>query len=94
MTAQPICPNASRVEALRNLVGWEKVKWRKPYLTLPEGMEIDFGGLAKEYAVDRALAEARMVAGTPMLVNFGGDLAGVRTARQRPALARGDRLGG
>ena len=68
-------PEASRVEALRNLVGWKKVTWRKPYFTLPEGMEIDFGGLAKEYAVDRALAEARMVASAPMLVNFGGDLA-------------------
>lgn len=68
-------PEGPRVEALRNLVGWKKVSWRKPYFTLPEGMEIDFGGLAKEYAVDRALAEARMVAGAPMLVNFGGDLA-------------------
>jgi FAD:protein FMN transferase len=48
-------------------------------------LEIDFGGLAKEYAVDRALAEARMVAGAPMLVNFGGDLAvsGPRANGQR-----------
>jgi thiamine biosynthesis lipoprotein len=68
-------PLPSQVEALHKLVGWKKVTWRKPYLTLPEGMEIDFGGLAKEYAVDRALAEARMVADAPMLVNFGGDLA-------------------
>jgi FAD:protein FMN transferase len=59
-------PEPSRVEALRKLVGWKKVTWRKPYFTLPEGMEVDFGGLAKEYAVDRALAEARMVAGAPM----------------------------
>jgi len=68
-------PDLVQVEALRERVGWDKVTWRKPYFTLPEGMEIDFGGLAKEYAVDRALAEARMVCGAPMLVNFGGDLA-------------------
>ena len=68
-------PDLVQVEALRDLVGWQKATWRKPYFTLPEGMEIDLGGLAKEYAVDRALAEARMVCGAPMLVNFGGDLA-------------------
>lgn len=68
-------PDASRVEALRKLVGWKKARWRKPWFTLPPGMEIDFGGLAKEYAVDRALAEARLVANLPILVNFGGDLA-------------------
>jgi thiamine biosynthesis lipoprotein len=78
-------PEPSQVEALRKLIGWKKVTWRKPYFTLPEGMEIDLGGLAKEYAVDRALAEARMIAGAPMLVNFGGDLAvsGPRANGQR-----------
>jgi thiamine biosynthesis lipoprotein len=67
-------PDTAQVEALRALVGWRKVTWRKPCFTLPDGMEIDFGGLAKEYAVDRALAEARLVCDAPMLVNFGGDL--------------------
>jgi thiamine biosynthesis lipoprotein len=38
-------------------------------------MEIDLGGLAKEYAVDRALAAARAITALPVLVNFGGDLA-------------------
>lgn len=78
-------PDPPRVEALRKLVGWQKATWRKPYFTLPAGMEIDFGGLAKEYAVDRALAEARMVCGASMLVNFGGDLAvsGARANGQR-----------
>jgi len=37
--------------------------------------EIDLGGLAKEYAVDRALAAARALTSAPVLVNFGGDLA-------------------
>jgi thiamine biosynthesis lipoprotein len=78
-------PDPTQVEALRKLVGWQKATWRKPYFTLPEGMEIDFGGLAKEYAVDRALAEARMASAAPMLVNFGGDLAvsGPRANGQR-----------
>jgi len=42
---------------------------------LPEGMEIDFGGIGKEYAVDRVLALLRGQTDAPLLVNFGGDLA-------------------
>jgi FAD:protein FMN transferase len=37
-------------------------------------MEIDFGGLGKEYAVDRAHLLMAARANVPTLVNFGGDL--------------------
>ena len=66
-------PNPERVRELLPLIGWSKVSWRPPELTLPPGMEIDLGGIAKEYAVDRVLEEAAL-AGLPVLVNFGGDL--------------------
>jgi thiamine biosynthesis lipoprotein len=68
-------PSRERVEALRPLVGWDKVAWRAPVLRMPMGMEIDFGGIGKEYAVDRACAIARAVTARPVLVNCGGDLA-------------------
>lgn len=69
-------PSAERVAQLRDRVGWSRVRWQRPTLVLPAGMEIDFGGLGKEYAVDRALALVRERSGTtPVLVNFGGDLA-------------------
>lgn len=67
-------PDAARVEALLPLIGWSKLTWRPPELTLPEGMEIDFGGLGKEYAVDMALMKAIEVCDKAVLVNFGGDL--------------------
>jgi thiamine biosynthesis lipoprotein len=38
-------------------------------------MEIDFGGIGKEYAVDRVLALALGIFDGAVLVNFGGDLA-------------------
>jgi thiamine biosynthesis lipoprotein len=38
-------------------------------------MEIDLGGIGKEYAVDRALALVVSVFRGAALVNFGGDLA-------------------
>lgn len=67
-------PEPEKIRALRPLIGWEKVTWRPPEFILPAGMEIDFGGLAKEYAVDRALQQAMAVTDRPVLVNFGGDL--------------------
>ena len=67
-------PKLEKIRDLLPLIGWHKVTWRRPELILPPGMEIDLGGLAKEYAVDKALGEAMTVAALPMLVNFGGDL--------------------
>ncbi len=60
-------------EALEH-VGWDRVEWERPVLTLPAGMEIDLGGIGKEYAVDRAAALIAERIGAPFLVNFGGDL--------------------
>ena len=42
-----------RIEAARDLIGWKHLEWEGPYLRLPvKGMELDFGGIVKEYAVD------------------------------------------
>jgi thiamine biosynthesis lipoprotein len=67
-------PEPKAVARLLPLVGFDKLHWLPPRLTLPAGMELDFGGIGKEYAVDRAfeLLAARHAA--PFLVNFGGDL--------------------
>jgi thiamine biosynthesis lipoprotein len=74
-------PEPKAVDRLLPLVGFDKLHWLPPRLTLPAGMELDFGGIGKEYAVDRAfeLLAARHAA--PFLVNFGGDLR----ANRRPA---------
>lgn len=67
-------PHEVQISSLRPYIGWEKIVWESPRITLREGMEIDFGGLAKEYAVDRVLAIAHGMSREPVLVNFGGDL--------------------
>jgi thiamine biosynthesis lipoprotein len=74
-------PSADTVAGLLALVGWNKVRWQTPTLTLAPGMQIDFGGIGKEYAVDRAarIAADRSIASC--LVNFGGDLAVTRPRR-------------
>jgi thiamine biosynthesis lipoprotein len=71
-------PVPEAIAALMPLIGWSQVAWERPRLRLPRpGMELDFGGIGKEYAVDRAatlLAEAGVGAA---LVNLGGDLRAV-----------------
>ncbi|PCJ34972.1 MAG: thiamine biosynthesis protein ApbE [Moraxellaceae bacterium] len=56
-------------------VGWEKVHWDSKSITLAPGMELDFGGIGKEYAVDRVLLMLTENHNGPILVNFGGDIA-------------------
>ena len=68
-------PSPEKVREILPLVGWKKLSWANPVLTLPAGMELDLGGIAKEYAVDRALRAASAHSDAPVLVNFGGDLA-------------------
>lgn len=60
-------------EALK-YIGWRRVSWERPILRLQPGMELDFGGIGKEYAVDRAIALAERHTRAPIMVNLGGDL--------------------
>ena len=78
-------PGDDDVRELLDIVGWPRVTWQRPEISLPPGMQIDFGGIGKEYAVDRA---ARLIGdaigdapGPSCLVNFGGDLAVAGPAR-------------
>jgi thiamine biosynthesis lipoprotein len=78
-------PERSDVAAVLEHVGWQKVHWAAPKLQMPAGMEVDLGGIGKEYAVDRCAAILRAEGGPPCLVNFGGDLAASEAPRQRRA---------
>ena len=68
-------PDPAQVEMLLDKVGWHKVRWAPPVLSFPvPGMEIDFGGIVKEYAVDCA-ANLCKTEGIPnTVVNLGGDI--------------------
>ena len=68
-------PDRATVAALLPLVGWDKVIWESATLCLAHGMEIDFGGIGKEHAVDVTLRELMSATDKPVLVNFGGDIA-------------------
>ncbi len=67
-------PTECQVRDALQHVGWRHVTWKRPVLRLKANMEIDFGGIGKEYAVDKALSLAQSHTRAPVLVNFGGDL--------------------
>lgn len=68
-------PQNGALNALLPLVGWHKVVRRKHAIFLPlPGMELDFGGFGKEYAVDRAAQVLQQLGGQYGYVNLGGDM--------------------
>jgi FAD:protein FMN transferase len=77
-------PEGAAIERLLPLVGFDKLQWRSPHLLLPAGMELDFGGIGKEYAVDRAYELLAARDATPFLINFGGDLRANRPPSYGP----------
>jgi Membrane-associated lipoprotein involved in thiamine biosynthesis len=68
-------PDEAQVQTLLDKVGWHKLHWEPPVLEFPTpGMEIDFGGVVKEYAVDRAAVLCWEAGARHGLVNLGGDI--------------------
>lgn len=67
-------PTQTQIDELLPIIGWDKVSWNNPKLKLEADMEIDLGGLGKEYAVDRCGQLARELSSASILINFGGDL--------------------
>jgi thiamine biosynthesis lipoprotein len=70
-------PADRQLAAADSLVGWQKIELdpvaRTVQLQVP-GMEIDLGGIAKGYALDRALAVLKQQGVERALVNAGGDV--------------------
>jgi len=77
-------PDAAVVQSLLPHIGFNKLRWRSPFLTVPDGMELDLGGIGKEYAVDRAYDQLVACSPVPFLVNFGGDLRASRPLPHGP----------
>ena len=67
-------PDQSHLDTLLKKVGWDKVKWQSPILFLPQGMELDFGGLVKEYAADAIVNFLRLNGAQHGMVEMAGDI--------------------
>jgi thiamine biosynthesis lipoprotein len=76
----PCVPTREALDVARALVGWERVEWSERDVRLPQaGMDLDFGGVGKEYAADRAAAILRDHDIAHALVNLGGDVRALGT---------------
>ena len=76
----PRLPIPEAVEATRQLIGWPRVEWDERTVRLPDaGMEIDFGGIGKEYAADRAATLLAEHGIAHALVNLAGDVRALGT---------------
>ncbi|HEY8159988.1 MAG TPA: FAD:protein FMN transferase [Methylobacter sp.] len=68
-------PEQAVIDQLLPYIGLDKVQWQSPYLCFPvSGMELDFGGIGKEYAADRAAAVCVSLGVEHGLVDLGGDI--------------------
>ncbi|MCL1041062.1 FAD:protein FMN transferase [Shewanella marisflavi] len=68
-------PSKQVIQAARKRVGFNNLDIQDKRLWLPEEMGIDFGGLAKEYASDIAMAIlTKALPDCDLLVNLGGDM--------------------
>lgn len=86
-TADSVPP--SQADILRTLqsIGFDKLRYDTKYFYLPEGMQIDFGGIGKEYAVDHIsnlIAPLCAKTKASYLVNLGGDLSAVKLKPNAP----------
>ena len=73
---KPRVPTERELAPLRTRIGWPRVELTATTVRLPDaGMELDFGGFGKEYAVDRAVAVLLEQGVSAAMVNLAGDLA-------------------
>ena len=93
-------PSQQQINQHLEVIGWHKISWNRPLLTfLTTGMELDFGGIGKEYAADRAATICHQLGIEAGLVDLGGDISivgphadgrpwrvGIRDARDPSAL--------
>jgi thiamine biosynthesis lipoprotein len=66
-------PSSKDIALINKNVGWHKISWNAPLITIPSAMQIDLGGLGKEYAADMA-ANVFYESNIPSLINLGGDI--------------------
>lgn len=69
-------PSQKQISQQLESIGWDMVNWNRPVLEFKtKGMEIDFGGIGKEYAADRAATICRELGIKTGLVDLGGDIS-------------------
>ncbi len=68
-------PTQQEIEACLKSVGWQYVEWDGQGIRFTRpNMEVDFGGVVKEFAADRVAAMCEQLGLTAGLIELGGDI--------------------
>ncbi len=67
-------PSRERLEEVRGLVDWRRVRLENGRVRLEQGMELTLGGIAKGYAADRACEILRSAGIRAGMVQIGGEI--------------------
>lgn len=68
-------PEQKDLDKVLKNVGFHKLSWQGQRLLIPAGMELDLGGIVKEYAADATAKLARNMGISHGLINLGGVFA-------------------
>lgn len=74
-------PSHRQIDNQLKKIGFDKIEYDQVSFYMNKGMEIDFGGIGKEYAVDQVteLVEQKCrESNSNFLVNFGGDISATK----------------
>lgn len=67
-------PSDISLDKALQTTGWSKLQWQYGHLTMPPGMQLELGGLVKEYAADRAALLLKRRKMNSSFVELGGDI--------------------
>ena len=68
-------PSQEEISYALSVTDFSKVSWNNGTLSMPAGMNVDFGGIVKEYAADTLAVLAKKFGVQYGLINLGGDIA-------------------
>ncbi|MHC4171334.1 MAG: FAD:protein FMN transferase [Planctomycetota bacterium] len=74
---ETIAPNKEQIAQAKSKVGYQKLKLDNQNRTVKfsvDGMRVDLGGIAKGYAIDRAVQIMQTCGATGGMVDIGGDI--------------------
>lgn len=77
-------PSDKQLQPLLQRIGWQRVTLAEDHLQLPASMELDLGGIGKEYAADRAAQQCLNLGINSGVIDLGGDLHVLGPKQQGP----------
>ena len=78
-------PSDEELSALTDAVDMAQLQYENDVLTIPEGMEIDFGGIAKGYTAERVAGIMKQYGIKSAKLNLGGNVQTIGTKPDKSA---------